>query len=56
LATLLADVLIILFVTHKGSKPVVSLGAVVVSLGAARLACLAAGKDLATGCKKPEIY
>lgn len=48
-AQLLADVLNMPVVTHKGGE---TGGA----LGAARLACLAAGKDLATVCKKPEIY
>lgn len=47
-AQLLADVLNISVVTHEGGE---TSGA----LGAARLACLAAGKDLATVCKKPEI-
>ncbi|MEW5560493.1 xylulokinase [Enterobacter asburiae] len=48
-AQLLADVLNIPIVTHKGGE---TGGA----LGAARLACLAAGKDLASICRKPEIY
>lgn len=48
-AQLLADVLNMPVVTHKGGE---TGGA----LGAARLACLAAGKDLETVCKKPEIY
>lgn len=48
-AQLLADVLNMPIVTHKGGE---TGGA----LGAARLACLAAGKDLASVCRKPEIY
>ncbi|HBB3870772.1 xylulokinase [Escherichia coli] len=48
-AQLLADVLNIPIVTHKGGE---TGGA----LGAARLACLAAGKDLAAICRKPEIF
>jgi len=48
-AQLLADVLNMPVVTHKGGE---TGGA----LGAARLACLATGKDPATVCKKPEIY
>jgi len=48
-AQLLADVLDMPVVTHKGGE---TGGA----LGAARLACLAAGKDLDQVCKKPEIY
>ncbi len=48
-AQLLADVLNMPVVTHKGGE---TGGA----LGAARLACLAAGKDPQTVCKKPEIY
>ncbi|NIY46013.1 xylulokinase [Cedecea colo] len=48
-AQLLADVLNMPVVTHKGGE---TGGA----LGAARLACLTTGKDPATVCKKPEIY
>ncbi|MCT4702396.1 xylulokinase [Enterobacteriaceae bacterium H20N1] len=48
-AQLLADVLNMPVVTHKGGE---TGGA----LGAARLACLAAGKSPETVCKKPEIY
>lgn len=48
-AQLLADVLNMPVVTHKGGE---TGGA----LGAARLACLAAGKEPETVCKKPEIY
>lgn len=48
-AQLLADVLNMPIVTHKGGE---TGGA----LGAARLACLATGKAPETVCKKPEIY
>lgn len=48
-AQLLADILAMPVVTHKGGE---TGGA----LGAARLACLAAGKPLAAVCEKPEIY
>ncbi|HDT1383950.1 xylulokinase [Klebsiella sp. 141153] len=48
-AQLLADILAMPVVTHKGGE---TGGA----LGAARLACLAAGKPLASVCHKPEIW
>jgi xylulokinase len=48
-AQLLADILNMPVVTHKGGE---TGGA----LGAARLACLAAGKPLNKVCEKPEIY
>lgn len=48
-AQLLADILNMPVVTHKGGE---TGGA----LGAARLACLAAGKPLNNVCEKPEIY
>ncbi|GKW05002.1 xylulokinase [Pectobacterium odoriferum] len=48
-AQLLADILNMPVVTHKGGE---TGGA----LGAARLACLAAGKPLHTVCDKPEVY
>ena len=48
-AQLLADILDMPVVTHKGGE---TGGA----LGAARLACLAAGKPLASVCEKPEVY
>lgn len=48
-AQLLADILDMPVVTHKGGE---TGGA----LGAARLACLAAGKPLAVVCEKPEVY
>lgn len=48
-AQLLADILAMPVVTHKGGE---TGGA----LGAARLACLAAGKPLAAVCEKPEIF
>ena len=48
-AQLLADILAMPVVTHKGGE---TGGA----LGAARLACLAAGKPLASVCEKPEVY
>lgn len=48
-AQLLADVLNMPIVTHKGGE---TGGA----LGAARLAALAAGRDLEKICQKPEIY
>lgn len=47
-AQLLADILNLPVVTHKGGE---TGGA----LGAARLACLASGKPIATVCEKPEI-
>lgn len=48
-AQLLADILNMPVVTHKGGE---TGGA----LGAARLACLAAGKPLHAVCDKPEVY
>ena len=48
-AQLLADILDMPVVTHKGGE---TGGA----LGAARLACLAAGKPLAAVCEKPEVW
>jgi xylulokinase len=48
-AQLLADILAMPVVTHKGGE---TGGA----LGAARLACLAAGKPLNSVCEKPEVY
>ncbi|MDU2940053.1 MAG: FGGY-family carbohydrate kinase, partial [Enterobacteriaceae bacterium] len=48
-AQLLADILNMPIVTHKGGE---TGGA----LGAARLACLATGQSVETVCKKPEIY
>jgi xylulokinase len=48
-AQLLADILAMPVVTHKGGE---TGGA----LGAARLACLAAGKPLASVCHKPEVW
>lgn len=48
-AQLLADILHLPIVTHKGGE---TGGA----LGAARLACLASGKPIADVCKKPEIH
>ena len=48
-AQLLADILDMPVVTHKGGE---TGGA----LGAARLACLAAGKPLAAVCEKPDIF
>ncbi|BBS89082.1 xylulose kinase [Aeromonas caviae] len=48
-AQLLADILNMPVVTHKGGE---TGGA----LGAARLACLAAGKTLSTVCNKPEVH
>lgn len=48
-AQLLADILRLPTVTHKGGE---TGGA----LGAARLACLAVGKELEEVCKKPEIH
>ena len=48
-AQLLADILAMPVVTHKGGE---TGGA----LGAARLACLAAGKPIAAVCEKPEVW
>lgn len=48
-AQLLADILDLPVITHKGGE---TGGA----LGAARLACLAAGKSLAAVCEKPEVH
>ncbi|ORZ64477.1 xylulokinase, partial [Klebsiella pneumoniae] len=48
-AQLLADILAMPVVTHKGGE---TGGA----LGAARLACLAAGKPVAAVCEKPEVW
>ncbi|BFO08450.1 hypothetical protein GGER_09600 [Serratia rubidaea] len=48
-AQLLADTLNLPVVTHKGGE---TGGA----LGAARLACLAAGKPLAAVCAKPDVF
>ncbi len=48
-AQLLADTLSLPIITHKGGE---TGGA----LGAARLACLAAGKDLEAVCKKPQVH
>ena len=48
-AQLLADILDMPIVTHKGGE---TGGA----LGAARLACLATGQSIEAVCKKPEVY
>ncbi|STU92732.1 Xylulose kinase [Klebsiella pneumoniae subsp. ozaenae] len=48
-AQLLADILAMPVVTHKGGE---TGGA----LGAARLACLATGKPIAAVCEKPEVW
>ncbi|MEY8712809.1 xylulokinase [Mangrovibacter phragmitis] len=48
-AQLLADILAMPVITHKGGE---TGGA----LGAARLACLAAGRPMGEVCSKPEIY
>lgn len=48
-AQLLADILAMPVVTHKGGE---TGGA----LGAARLACTAAGKPIAAVCEKPEVW
>nr|HEK7910312.1 xylulokinase [Klebsiella pneumoniae] len=48
-AQLLADILAMPVVTHKGGE---TGGA----LGAARLACLAVGKPIAAVCEKPEVW